>query len=172
MTQPTSQAMSQGHFLAVRNRDALSLERKYRRAIILIRAVILQDVPAVAQNQTANIPAANLAANLGALLGNAYAHEERLLAAQYLALRTNPVSFLTNNKINMVATPGVSGRLGYAFFYDWVRRRYEFVPPTNVVAGEIFVNNVHIGPGARRNAPSRPAHQWCVTARTQSDLVS
>lgn len=138
--QATSVAMSQGNFYALRGRDAIRTTRKYRRAIILIRSAILGVYALTAATAAALIPDVNLPGSLGGYLLAAQQHETGLLQTALNNLQHQAAVFLTANKINMEAS-AASGRMNYVFYYDLLRRRYDFARTAHLTAGEMLLTS-------------------------------
>lgn len=131
-----SPAMSQGSNLTVFGRGAVVETRQYRRAIILIRMVLRNSDHSVAPHETASIPDANLAAELGAQL-DAVTTAIADLDTKLAQLQADPLTFLAGNAFNMVGAP-TSGVMHYGFFVDPQDWKYTLAP-ANLVGNWAYV---------------------------------
>ena len=139
----TSVAMSQGNYASIFNRDAQRLNRKYRRAMILIRVTFLGQMAGPAAANVGAVADLNLPAGLDALLLQANQHEEQLLQNEITALRANPAVFLAAKKIQVETSPA-SGTMNYIFYCNIQGQRFEFKRTTNIVANEVVINGFRV----------------------------
>ncbi|MCO6458311.1 MAG: hypothetical protein J5I93_23640 [Pirellulaceae bacterium] len=140
ISQGLSTSMSQGTNWSIRHRDRAKLNRSYRRAIILIRVQLLNQVAVAVVAAVDNIPDGGLPTALGNDLGTVFAHEQQPLTNALLALQANPGNWLANNKIQLQGTVH-SGAMNYGFFLDTHGNRYTFKPP-NAIIDEVYISPV------------------------------
>ncbi|AHG93636.1 hypothetical protein J421_6101 (plasmid) [Gemmatirosa kalamazoonensis] len=126
-----SPAMSQGANWAVTGRDEAKDQRHYRRALILIRSVLLG-----VDRNTAALEAGQItdAAALPAALGNTLADVTGLIddcTAKLAELKAHPLTFLSRNKLQVAGMP-TSSQCTYNFYFDRLNDTYNFSPPNSV----------------------------------------
>jgi hypothetical protein len=119
-----SPAMSQGSNYAIKGRDSVQEHRHYRRAIILIKSVLLN----VDRNDSARdaglLPDAGVAAELGNVLAQVTNCIDDLHAKLAL-LKVQPLQFLLHNNLQVVTAP-LSQPYDYAFYFDSLNQVYTF----------------------------------------------
>lgn len=131
MDAAASRNLSQGKNWAIRNREAVKLDRSYRRACIAIRAGILGYTLQVA---SAGLDALGLAALQNALgndLNLAVNHERMLLHHALHDFRTSPANFMANNALKMEANPNFAGHTPCLFYFNYNQAQYQFRPDLN-----------------------------------------
>jgi len=158
-----SPAMSQGGNLAIFGRDQVKENRHYRRAIILIRMALQNAHHTVAPAAVSQITDANLPTELGSSL-NQVTTTLQDLTTKLALLKSNPVTFLSNNTFNMIGD-ATSAPVQYEFFYDVLGNQYNLGPKRSVgpwaaVPIDVFQLSVQPYAGlAKTNRPNPPGGQ-------------
>lgn len=111
-----SPAMSQGSNYTIFGRDQVKENRHYRRAIILIRMALQNCNHSIAPVEASHVSDDNLPAELGNYL-NQITTALQDLATKLALLKSNPLSFLSNNTFNMIGS-STSAPMQYEFFHD------------------------------------------------------
>jgi hypothetical protein len=173
-----SPAMSQGSNYAILGRDEVKENRHYRRAIILIRMALQNADRSVAPRDVSQIGDANLPNELGNSLGQIHAtlHD---LTTKLALLKSNPISFLSNNTFNMVSAGATapSGVADYVFYYDTLNSQYNLAPEATVknwAAVSIEVFHLHVQPYAglaRTQGPNGQSLDVVGNAAYGADLM-
>ncbi|MGQ0646421.1 MAG: hypothetical protein ACT4P7_02550 [Gemmatimonadaceae bacterium] len=136
-----SPAMSQGSNYAISGRDQVQEHRHYRRAMILIRAVLMGQDRNFAAGEVARIADANLPAALGGDLDQVTTTLQDL-ATKVALLKTNPIAFLTANSLQVTGVD-TSAPMAYAFYFDTLSNVYNFAPVPTVATWALVVENVY-----------------------------
>lgn len=119
-----SPAMSQGSNYTIIGRESVQEVRHYRRAIILIRSVLLNIDRNDAARDAGLVPDANVAAELGNVLALVTTCIDDLTAKLAL-LKSQPLQFLLHYSLQVVTAP-MSQTYDYGFYYDSLNQVYTF----------------------------------------------